>query len=258
MSGLILSIMQMSFAQSSQSAANATSATLPRRNSAAEIARPAVEQPGLPRVLIIGDSISIGYTTPTRKLLDGKFNVYRPPINCGPTTRGLVYLDQWLGNEKWDIIQFNFGLHDLGYVDKKGIYDISGVQRVPRRQYKQNLEKIVERLEKTGALLIWASTTPVPAGSPGRFQGDDLHYNRIAAEIMQRHGIATNDLHAAAMDRLMEIQLPQNVHYHYSGYEYLAEHVARFIEEAWQNKSKKNSGHGVEHDYDHQLALAYN
>ena len=41
---------------------------------------------GLPRVLLIGDSISIGYTVPVREILKGKANVHRPLTNCGPTT----------------------------------------------------------------------------------------------------------------------------------------------------------------------------
>ena len=36
---------------------------------------------GLPRVLLLGDSVSIGYTLPARKLLEGKANVHRPADN---------------------------------------------------------------------------------------------------------------------------------------------------------------------------------
>ena len=43
-------------------------------------------KPGLPNVLLIGDSISMGYTLPVRKLLSGEANVHRPLTNCGPTT----------------------------------------------------------------------------------------------------------------------------------------------------------------------------
>src|SRR5687768_8371749 len=74
---------------------------------------PVDEQPGLPRVLLIGDSISMGYTIPVRDLLKGQANVLRPMTNCGPTIRGIESLDSWLGNKKWDVIHFNFGLHDL-------------------------------------------------------------------------------------------------------------------------------------------------
>src|SRR5262245_41201760 len=69
---------------------------------------------GLPRVLLIGDSISIGYTLDVREELKGKANVHRPATNCGPTTSGVRGIDQWLkvgaGSGKWDVIHFNFGL----------------------------------------------------------------------------------------------------------------------------------------------------
>lgn len=39
------------------------------------------DAPGLPRVLLIGDSISIGYTEPVRMELAGKANVHRIPTN---------------------------------------------------------------------------------------------------------------------------------------------------------------------------------
>ncbi|MDP7585889.1 MAG: SGNH/GDSL hydrolase family protein, partial [Verrucomicrobiota bacterium] len=71
---------------------------------------------GLPRVLLIGDSISIGYTLPTRELLKGKANVHRIPTNGGPTIRGLVQIDSWLGDSKWNVIHFNWGLHDLKFM----------------------------------------------------------------------------------------------------------------------------------------------
>src|SRR5690349_5848626 len=71
------------------------------------------DQPGLPRVLIIGDSISMGYTLPVRTLLAGKANVHRIAENGGPTSNGVEKLSAWLGSGHWDVIHFNFGLHDL-------------------------------------------------------------------------------------------------------------------------------------------------
>jgi hypothetical protein len=83
------------------------------------------EDPNLPRILLIGDSISIGYTVPVRELLKGKVNVLRIPINGGPTTRGLEMLDSWVAGQKWDMIHFNWGLHDVKRM-KDGRRDISG------------------------------------------------------------------------------------------------------------------------------------
>ena len=62
---------------------------------------PVEDDPELPRVLLIGDSISIGYTVPTRELLAGVANVHRIPVNGGPTTRGVEAIDEWLGGEPW-------------------------------------------------------------------------------------------------------------------------------------------------------------
>ncbi len=156
---------------------------------------------GLPQVFLIGDSIFLGYTGPVAKLLEGVCRVRRAPDNCGDTRRGLLSLDGWLGDQHWDVIHFNWGLHDLCYrhpeSKEMGNRDkIRGNVSVPLEEYRQNLEGLVKRLRARGSRLIWASTTFVPAGEPGRHQGDEVRYNQVAAEIMNRHGIPINDLHA--------------------------------------------------------------
>lgn len=190
--------------------------------------------PGLPRVLLIGDSISIGYTIPTRKRLEGKANVHRIPVNGGPTTRGLEQIEKWLGDSRWDVIHFNFGLHDLKHVDDSGtLVDASaGHRQVELDAYRDNLRALVKRLRETGARLIWCTTTPVPAGAKGRRPGDELVYNSVAAEVMKEAGVEINDLHAFAAPRLAEIGKPADVHYTPQGSRVLAEQVARCIEAA--------------------------
>ena len=183
------------------------------------------EAPGLPRVLLIGDSISIGYTLPVRELLEGKANVHRIPENGGPTMKGLQKLADWLGESRWDLIHFNWGLHDLKCME-------NGKQQVPLAEYTANLVQLVERLQATGARLLWASTTPVPEGpvSPPRKSQDVVAYNAAAAEIMRARGIAINDLYTLVLARLDELQRPVNVHFTEEGSRVLAEEVARCIE----------------------------
>src|SRR3954453_16764697 len=60
------------------------------------------DRPGLPRVLLIGHSTSMGYTLPVREALAAKANVHPPPANCGPTSRGVEMIDSWLGDGRWD------------------------------------------------------------------------------------------------------------------------------------------------------------
>lgn len=200
------------------------------------------QDPNLPRVLIIGDSISIGYTKPTIERLKGIANVERAKANCGDTNRGLKNLKRWLGKTDWDVIHFNWGLHDLCYrhPDSKtqGHRDkVNGTISVPLAQYEKNLEALVEQLEKTGATLIWATTTPVPEGEAGRVVGDDLKYNEVATKIMKKHGIKIDDLHqlASGFDASLWAG-PGNVHFKPAGSQKLADQVASQIKAALPKK----------------------
>jgi lysophospholipase L1-like esterase len=188
-----------------------------------------------PNVLIIGDSISIGYTSEVARLLKDEANVQRPKANCGDTNSGLKNLDQWLGNTKWDVIHFNWGLHDLCYRHPEspvqGRRDkVKGTQSVSLGQYEENLETLVQRLKKTRAKLIWAATTRVPDGEAGRFVGDDVKYNEAARRIMEKHGIPIDDLYAASsrLDASLAVG-PGDVHFKKEGYAKLAEQVAESI-----------------------------
>lgn len=198
------------------------------------------DEPGLPRVLLIGDSISIGYTVPVQQLLKGKANVHRPPTNCGPTTRGLAEIEKWLGDGKWDVIHFNWGLHDLKYMGSNGENladpaETGSHQQVPPKEYEANLKKLVARLKQTGARLIWRSTTPVPQGAKGRVVGDAEKYNAIAAKIMNENQIAIDDQYAFALPRLNEIQLKANVHFTADGSRELAKQTVAAIEQILKN-----------------------
>ncbi len=201
------------------------------------------EDPQLPRVLLIGDSISIGYTVPVRSLLQGEANVLRPRTNCGPTIRGLEQIDTWLGDGKWDVIHFNWGLHDLKFMgsDGQNLADpaaSTSKRQVPPEEYEANLRKLVARLKKTGAALIWCSTTPVPQGAKGRLVGDEVAYNKIAAKVMEENQVATNDLYAFALPKLEKIQRKADVHYTPEGSQALAEQVVKTIREALAAKQK--------------------
>ena len=192
---------------------------------------PVADLVGLPRILIIGDSISIGYTREVRQHFAGRANVHRPPDNCGPTVFGLEQIDSWLGAGRWDVIYFNFGLHDLKFLDAKGTYIVPSPQDRPLaspEEYAANLRQIVDRLRRTGARLIFATTTPVPAGTIGRVEGSELAYNAAATAVMRETGVTVDDLHAFAVAR-PQLRRPKNVHFTPEGCLALADHVAATI-----------------------------
>ena len=237
------------FSQNLEPAPAVKSAPKPKDPSLIEVADVA----GLPRVLIIGDSISMGYTLPVREKLKGKANVHRPLENCGDTARGLMQLEKWLGHSHWDVIHFNFGLHDLKYLDADGKYvdPDKGKQVAPPEEYQKKLREFTLLLKKSGAKLVFASTTPVPAGTLGRQAGDEEKYNKVAAEVMKELHVPVDDLggfvaaqqkilpprpltekpapHKSIKPRPGEIQLPFNVHFTPQGYEQLADLVAKSI-----------------------------
>jgi lysophospholipase L1-like esterase len=185
--------------------------------------REVADVPGLPRILVIGDSISMGYTEPLRKLLTGKANVHRIGENGGPTSNGVAHIDQ-LPAGHWDVITFNYGLHDMK-LD-------TGSHQVDVPQYETNLKIIVEALHKTGAKLIWVTTTPVPTGklNPKRERTDAPLYNEAAARALKGKVDAVCDLYTAVLPREPELQLKENVHFTPAGYDFLAQQVAASIE----------------------------
>ncbi len=68
-----------------------------------------------PRILIIGDSISNGYMPFVEEYFEGKAIVRHNPGNAQHSGFGLQKIREWIGSEEWDVIQFNWGLHDLCY-----------------------------------------------------------------------------------------------------------------------------------------------
>ena len=153
----------------------------------------------LPRALIIGDSISIGYTPHVVTALKGKVEVIHHKGNAQHTGTGLKMLERWIGGKQWDVIHFNWGLWDLCYRHSEskvqGRRDkVRGTLTISLEQYEKNIDQLVSRLKKTKAKLIWAHTTTVPTGEAGRKLGDDDRYNEAAARVMKKHGIEINDL----------------------------------------------------------------
>ena len=192
---------------------------------------PIADVPHLPRILLLGDSISIGYTLPVRRAMKGIANVHRPPTNCTSSRNGTRHIDEWLGSGPWAIVHVNFGLHDC-------VRD-NGVLAVPIEEYCSNLEIIFGRLRDTGARLAWANTTLVPtdllyrdpgSGSLLEYREADVDaYNDIATQIAQRYGAEIDALDAWARPRLADLQIPNDIHFTREGYAALGKQVTEFL-----------------------------
>lgn len=182
-------------------------------------------------VLVIGDSISIGYTPYAQQILGNRAVITHNTGNAQDSTNGLAHLDAWIGNGKWDVISFNFGIWDMG--KPQPMYPNQGHEgpvAVSLALYESNLEAIITKLQRTNAKLVWQTITVIPDGEPNRYAGDEDPYNAVAVRVMKKHGIAVNDLHALTKAFPAELfREPNDVHYNDAGYRKIAESVAASI-----------------------------
>lgn len=173
------------------------------------------DDPALPRVLLIGDSISRAYTVGVRQALQSEANVHRAPENCGPTANGLKKLDLWLGKGRWDLIYFNFGIHD---------------RATPIADYERRLEEIIVRLKATGANVVWASSTPVPLDDPRHQPAEAIPVlNAAALRLAEKHQLVVDDLYKFISPHVGATQKPGDVHFNDEGYRLLAHQVSETI-----------------------------
>ena len=177
----------------------------------------------LPRVLLLGDSISMGYHPSVVAGLDDEATVIRPDENCEGTTKGVRRIGDWLelkGGD-FDVVHFNFGLHDLKRIDadRRNSDDPSDPPQADIEAYERNLRRIARAILASGATPVFCTTTPVPKGGvrPHRDPDDVALYNEIALKVMSELGIRVNDLHSFAAERLEDIQIPVNVHFNRPG-----------------------------------------
>jgi hypothetical protein len=189
------------------------------------------------KILIIGDSISIGYTPYVWKYFQGQALVTHNPGNGQHTGTGLEKIEEWIGDEDWDLIQLNWGLWDLVYrhPDSKanGNRDkVNGKVTFTIDEYASNLDLLITKIKKlTDAKLIFVTTSFVPEEEAGRFSSDVEKYNAVAKVVMQKHGVAVNDIYEAseAIHKSHGIGI-DDVHYTEKGSSELGKLIVAFME----------------------------
>jgi lysophospholipase L1-like esterase len=183
------------------------------------------------KVVLIGDSIRMGYQDLVAQELAADAQVWRPDENGGTSANVLAHLDDWVIQRKPQIVHLNCGLHDLK-TDR-----VTMEKAVALAQYVENVGRILGRIQReTHAILIWASTTPVNeewharAKTFDRYEADVSAYNRAAREVAERMAVPVNDLFEVIMragrDRLLS---PDGVHFNEEGSALLGNHVAAAI-----------------------------
>ncbi|MDR0815286.1 MAG: SGNH/GDSL hydrolase family protein [Bacteroidales bacterium] len=181
----------------------------------------------LPRVLVIGNSITRSYYPQVNHLLKGKAYV---GMLCTSKSLGdpafLQEIDLILKNDKYDVVHFNNGLHGWGYTEE---------------QYAQSFPDLLRTL-KTGAptaKLIWATTTPIRQGD-GMSDFDPrtdrvIERNKIASQAIAGQNVVTNDLFTLVIDHPEYYAGGDGTHLVESGVAELAKQVTNVITQAIQD-----------------------
>lgn len=184
---------------------------------------------GLPKIVLVGDSIRMGYAPLVARRLEGKAVVVSSPENGGDSASVLAHLDEWVIREKPDVVHLNCGLHDL----KRSRND--GPHQVELDRYAENLRQIVARIrERTDAALVFADTTPIlddrharRGADFDRTEADVRRYNAAAVAVMAGLGVPVHALHWVVEQGGPEAMLgPDGTHYTAAGSGRLAEAVA--------------------------------
>ena len=182
-------------------------------------------------VVLLGDSIRIGYEETVREQLSDRASVWAPEEATGSSDNLRSRLDEWVLPRHADLVHINAGLHDI----KKPFN--TGIAAVPPERYADNVHAILMRLkDETETALVWALTTPVNyewhhrIKNADRFEEDVVAYNAAASTVCRELGVAVDDLFslvsAAGRDELL---LADGVHFKPEGYALLGEAVADCI-----------------------------
>jgi len=183
---------------------------------------PDTNETKLPRVLLIGDSITGGYGPKVADALKGKASVARLTTSKSigdPALLAEVALV--LGQCRFDVVHFNNGLHGWGYSEE---------------EYQKAFPELVATIRDHApqAKLIWATITPMRQADKLDMIAENTKRvqarNQIAEAIVARAGIAVDDLYGLVKDH-PEYWAPDGVHFNAQGVAVQVEQVTKRIAE---------------------------
>ncbi len=159
-------------------------------------------------LLLLGDSIRMGYDRSVKKTLENKANVIFPEENCRFAAYILRYFHEYLGGikgEDIDVIHWNAGLWDcLRLFEEEPL--------TPIDVYAYYIERICVRIKKLcpNAKVIFATSTSVISERMNknfkRYNEEIEQYNETAVKVVEKCGFQVNDLYS------LSTSLPEDAH----------------------------------------------
>ena len=179
-------------------------------------------------ILLIGDSISLGYQYRAQLYAGDRHTIVHPMVNALTSTFCKNNIENWLlmTNTLWDAVHFNVGLHDIVRLP-----DISAPPKTAVETYQENLRDIVEiiRNDSPCAVIVFALSTPV-LSQTNRIPEDVAVYNSAATNVLADQNVYINDLYSLMLPHQEEYHLPDGTHFTSDGNQFNAENVVDFID----------------------------
>ncbi len=167
-------------------------------------------------VLLVGDSIRMGYDKSVKASLEGIANVAYPAENCRFASYVLRYIHEYknklFNGEDIDVLHWNAGLWDCLRLFGEDVH-------TPIDIYAYYIERLCVRIEKTypNAKVIFATSTRVQEDKMKehfkRYNKEIEEYNKVAIEVVKKHGFIVNDLYAVS-EKLPVEAFSDTVHYY--------------------------------------------
>ena len=154
------------------------------------------------KIILIGDSIRMGYEKYVEEALSDVAEVYYPSINCGFSQHILRFLSDWKRDEKWptdaDLIHWNAGLWD--------VLEMFGDGPFSSPEHYSDMIKRIDKLIRIlfpNAKVIFATSTSVREEGYGesfkRHNATIERYNEIALKALEGTDTVINDLYTHSL-----------------------------------------------------------
>lgn len=194
------------------------------------------------KILLVGDSIRIGYDKYVQKAFADEAQVYYPDTNCRFAAYVLRHLPDWKNatdcGDDVDVVYWNAGLWD-------NLVVVDGQCQTPIEVYEYYIDRICKSIKilfPKAKMIFATSTTVIEAVDPKlrkRTNESTRQYNAAAAKIVESHGGQVDDLFALT-ENIPESYHSDPTHYYTpEGTELLAGHVVETLENALSVKGRQ-------------------
>jgi sialate O-acetylesterase len=205
-----------------------------------------MEDPRLPRILIIGDSISGHYLSEVRELMQGKANIIGESsmgkgtwASMGPNffrsdqaSKGDNLKNFLAERGPFDIVHFNNGIHNF-----------AGANPGDEKPYAEQLRTVVATIRASGAVCLFANST----GTIGdnliprfpNYLSNCQRFNAAAEALMKELKVPVTDIYGLMQPRIKELISTDLIHPKAEAKPLMAELIANRLNETLATLPKR-------------------